>query len=60
MEIQNQVDKLKKGHFILSPEILNVYGVKIGDKVLVVRCSDRALGFIIKCPIVKIAKKHLN
>ncbi len=53
MEIQNQVDKLKKGHFILSPEILNVYGVKIGDKVLVVRCSDRTLGFIIKSPILK-------
>ncbi len=48
----------KNGYFILSPEILNVYGVKIGDRVLVVKGSGRALGFIIRGPIIKIAKMH--
>ncbi|MFX1284209.1 MAG: hypothetical protein ACFFB5_11170 [Promethearchaeota archaeon] len=51
--------RLKKdGYFILSPEILNVYGVKIGEKVLVVKGSGRALSFIIRGPIIKAARMH--
>lgn len=48
----------KRGYFTLSPEVLGVYGVKIGNKLLVVRGSGHALGFIARGRIVETAKMH--
>jgi bifunctional DNA-binding transcriptional regulator/antitoxin component of YhaV-PrlF toxin-antitoxin module len=48
----------KNGYFILPLKVLNVYGVKLDDKLLVVRGSGHALGFIVRGPIVETAKMH--
>ncbi len=48
----------KKNYFILSPEVLDAYGVRVGDKLLVVRGSGHALSFIVKGKIVEAARNH--
>ena len=48
----------KFGYFALPPEVLQVYGAKLDDKLLVVRGSGHALGFIVLGPIVETAKGH--
>lgn len=48
----------KNGYFLLSPSVMKVYGVGNGDRLLVVRGSGHALGFIVRGFIVQTAKKH--
>ena len=45
-------------YFDLQRETLTVYGIEVGDKLLVCRGSGHALGFIVKGPIVETARKH--
>ena len=48
----------KKNYFKLSPEVLEAYGIQIGDKLLVVRGSGHALSFIIRGKIVETVTSH--
>jgi bifunctional DNA-binding transcriptional regulator/antitoxin component of YhaV-PrlF toxin-antitoxin module len=47
-----------KGEFVVPEETLTVYGVNLGDRLLVGRGSGLALAFIVKGPIVAEAKRH--
>ena len=47
-----------KGEFVVPAETLKIYGVKLGDRLLVGRGSGLALAFIAKGPIVAEARKH--
>jgi bifunctional DNA-binding transcriptional regulator/antitoxin component of YhaV-PrlF toxin-antitoxin module len=49
---------LKEGCILVPPGTLEQYGIKIGDKLLVIRGSGRALGFAVRGPIVEEAKRH--
>ncbi len=49
---------LRDGAIRVPPETLQHYGVQIGDKLLVIRGSDLAVGFAVRGPIVEEAKKH--
>jgi bifunctional DNA-binding transcriptional regulator/antitoxin component of YhaV-PrlF toxin-antitoxin module len=44
----------------VPPRTLERYGIRIGDKLLVVRGSGLAIGFAVRGPIVEEAKKHRN
>ncbi|MFX1518052.1 MAG: hypothetical protein ACFFC6_17260 [Promethearchaeota archaeon] len=48
----------KSKYFTLLPEVLQVYGIEIGDKLLVCRGSGHALGFIVRGPIIETAQNH--
>ena len=48
----------KTKHFTLLREVLTVYGIEVGNKLLVCRGSGRALGFIVKGHIVETAREH--
>jgi bifunctional DNA-binding transcriptional regulator/antitoxin component of YhaV-PrlF toxin-antitoxin module len=45
-------------YFTMLSDILSIYSIEIGDKLLVCRGSGHALGFISRGPIVEIARKH--
>lgn len=48
----------RKKYFNLSLEVLDAYGVTVGDKLLVVRGSGHALGFIVRGKIVETARNY--
>ena len=50
--------ELRQGGVTVSPRILQKYGIRIGDKLLVIRGSGLAIGFAVRGPIVEEAKKH--
>ncbi len=50
----------KNGSITVPLETLKKYGVNLGDKLLSVRGSGVALGFIVKGPIIDEAKKHAD
>jgi bifunctional DNA-binding transcriptional regulator/antitoxin component of YhaV-PrlF toxin-antitoxin module len=50
----------KDGSIVVPVRTLKNYGVNLGDKLLSVRGSRFALGFIVKGPIIDEAKKHVN
>jgi len=50
--------KLRDGGVTVPPETLEKYGIRIGDKLLVIRGSGLAIGFAVRGPIVEEAKKH--
>jgi len=52
--------ELKDGGVVIPLGILNRYGVKIGNKLLVIRGSGLAIGFAVRGPIIEEAKKHLE
>jgi len=52
--------ELKDGGVVIPQGILNRYGVKIGNKLLVIRGSGLAIGFAVRGPIIEEAKKHLE
>ena len=50
--------ELREGVIQVPPGTLERYGVQIGDKLLVIRGSDLALGFAVRGPIIEEAEKH--
>ena len=50
--------ELKDGGVVIPQGILNRNGVKIGNKLLVIRGSGLAIGFAVRGPIIEEAKKH--
>ena len=50
--------KLLGGGVVIPKEILDRYGVKIGNPLLVIRGSGLAIGFAVRGPIVEEAMKH--
>ena len=50
--------ELRNGGVAVPPETLEKYGIRIGDKLLVIRGSGLAIGFAVRGPIVEEAKKH--
>jgi hypothetical protein len=50
--------ELKDGGVIVPPEALARYGVKIGDRLLVIRGSGLGVGFAVRGAIVEEAKCH--
>ncbi len=50
--------KLNNGSIKLPPDTLKKYGIQILDKLLMVRGSGLALGFVLHGPLVEEAKRH--
>ena len=50
--------QLCNGTIVVPPDTLKRYGVQIGRRVLVIRGSNRAIGFAARGPVVEEAKKH--
>ena len=50
--------ELRRGAIRVPPETLVRYGIRVGDRLLVIRGSGLALGFAARGPIVAEAKKH--
>ena len=50
--------RLNRGHITIPPRTLGSYGLRAGDKLLVIRGSGRAIAFITKGPITEEAEKH--
>jgi hypothetical protein len=50
--------QLRHGAIHLSAQTLARYGVRIGDRLLVIRGSGLAVGFAVRGPIVQEARKH--
>jgi len=50
--------KLNNGSITLPPNTLEKFGIQVLDKLLMVRGSGLALGFVLHGPIVEEAKKH--
>lgn len=50
--------KLCNGAIVVPPGTLKRYGVQLGSRVLVIRGSNRAIGFAVRGPVVEEAKKH--
>ena len=48
----------ENGQLLLPPPLLEVYGVKPGDYLLVIRGSYVGIGLAAKGPLVKEARKH--
>jgi hypothetical protein len=44
----------------IRPETLARYGVRVGDRLLVIRSSGLALGFALRGPIVEEARSHIE
>jgi hypothetical protein len=52
--------ELCNGSIEVPPSTLERYGIRIGDKLLVIRGSGLAIGFAVRGPIMVEAKKHCN
>jgi bifunctional DNA-binding transcriptional regulator/antitoxin component of YhaV-PrlF toxin-antitoxin module len=50
--------ELRHGRFILPANTLEKYGIRIGDRLLVVKGSGLAVAFIVRGPIVEEARRH--
>ena len=50
--------QLRNGGVEIPPRTLKHYGIKVGDKLLVIRGSGLAIGFAVRGPIVEEALKH--
>ena len=50
--------ELHNGGIAVPPGTLKNYGIRIADKLLVIRGSGLAIGFAVRGPIVEEAKKH--
>jgi hypothetical protein len=50
--------RLAGGTVTIAPQELERYGVRVGDRLLVVRGSGRAVGFAVRGPIVEEAGRH--
>jgi bifunctional DNA-binding transcriptional regulator/antitoxin component of YhaV-PrlF toxin-antitoxin module len=50
--------KLRHGGITIPPGTLEKYGIRIGDRLLVIRGSGLAIGFAVRGPIVEEAKRH--
>lgn len=50
--------ELRSGGITVPPATLEKYGIRIGDRLLVIRGSGLALGFAVRGPIVEEANKH--
>ena len=50
--------RFRHGAIILAAQTLARYGVRIGDKLLVIRGSGLAVGLAVRGPIVQEARKH--
>lgn len=50
--------RLCGGGVTVPPETLNQYGIRVGDRLLVIRGSGLAVGFAVRGPIVEEARKH--
>jgi hypothetical protein len=50
--------QLRRGAVRLAPQTLACYGIRNGDRLLVIRGSGLALGFAVRGPIVREAEKH--
>jgi bifunctional DNA-binding transcriptional regulator/antitoxin component of YhaV-PrlF toxin-antitoxin module len=50
--------ELRKGGVSVPPSTLQRYGVRLGDRLLVIRGSGLAIGFAVRGPIVEEAKNH--
>jgi len=50
--------QLRHGAIHLSSQTLACYGIRIGDRLLVIRGSGLAVGFAVRGPIVQEAGKH--
>ncbi len=52
--------ELQGGGVVIPKGILDRYGIKIGNLLLVIRGSGLAIGFALRGPIIEEAKKHLE
>lgn len=52
--------ELQGGGVVIPKGILDRYGIKIGNPLLVIRGSGLAIGFALRGPIIEEAKKHLE
>jgi hypothetical protein len=50
--------QLRRGAVRLSAQTLVRYGIRIGDRLLMIRGSGLALGFAVRGPIVREARNH--
>ena len=50
--------KLGDGNFCVPAPTLERFGIALGDRLLVVRGSGLALGFIVRGPVTEAAKNH--
>lgn len=50
--------ELRNGGVTVPPGTLEKYGIRIGDKLLVIRGSSLAIAFAVRGPIVEEAKKY--
>jgi hypothetical protein len=50
--------QLRHGAIHLSSQTLACYGIRIGDRLLVIRGSGLAVGFAVRGPIIQEAGKH--
>jgi hypothetical protein len=50
--------QLRRAAVHLIPQTLERYGIRIGDRLLVLRGSGLAVGFAVRGPIVQEARKH--
>lgn len=50
--------KLHKGGITVESVTLHKYGIKVGDKLLVIRGSGLATGFAVRGPIIEEARRH--
>jgi bifunctional DNA-binding transcriptional regulator/antitoxin component of YhaV-PrlF toxin-antitoxin module len=50
--------ELRNGGVTIPPRTLEKYGIKIGEKILVIRGSGLAIGFAVRGPIIEEAKRH--
>ena len=50
--------ELRSGGITVPPRTLDKSGIKIGDKLLVIRGSGLAIGFAVRGPIIEEANRH--
>jgi bifunctional DNA-binding transcriptional regulator/antitoxin component of YhaV-PrlF toxin-antitoxin module len=50
--------ELQNGGIDVPTETLHKYGIRVGDKLLVIRGSGLAVGFAVRGPIIEEARKH--
>jgi bifunctional DNA-binding transcriptional regulator/antitoxin component of YhaV-PrlF toxin-antitoxin module len=50
--------ELRSGSVALSPATLERYGIRVGNRLLVIRGSGLAVGFAVRGPIVQEAERH--
>ena len=49
---------LESGVIHVPPDVLRLYGVSVGDRVLGARGSGLGIGFLVTGPIIEEARKH--